>query len=197
MVIDFFFKIRSLFSQVLLLGIFISINFASQLDAKELNPKVVPENWAINYDYQTDIRVYLKSQYNQASENGLVPYIYIYSDLDPHCKGVRNIMRFDSVKSAFTDTHMIMLNRAALIKLYQNDSQQNIKLPDWYPIVMKVSESGGLTGKPILPDLYLYHPELTGEKSFNRYTIARKWSGTVPKGVYAKRMKQYFDENNK
>lgn len=179
-----------------LLLLFTLLGFSFNSGATQKSPKVIPDKWVADYDYESDMRSYLKAQYQSARDQGLTPYVYIYSDRYDHCRGLRVLMKRQIMRDALQGTYMVMLDHYELEKQYQlaPDPSLSIKPLDITPVILPISKQGTLKADIFRPDLYLNHPEQIREAGFKGYTAARKWSGSLPMKVFAKRLRKYFSD---
>jgi len=164
--------------------------YCGGLKAEEVRAKFVPESWEDSYDYKIRIDRYLLSQYNFAKEKSFSAYIYIYNDRHKHCVEVRKLLKKENVKEAFNGTHIVMLNSSELQKAYAKNPVGNIKVPNWIPVIVKISESGGLTNASIFPDIYLFHPNLTDGLRDHR------GRHPLPTTVMVRELKKFFSANS-
>lgn len=103
---------------VLALGICLAAISSPGFAATLVTPKIVPAGWIADYDYDSDVFVYLAKQYQQARQSDLTLYVYFYDDSESHCRAVRKTLRVDYVQDAFAGTQIVMLNMDRLQRLY-------------------------------------------------------------------------------
>ena len=176
--------------------IFLSFSFCLEAGASEYSPAVQPTGW-VSEKLSGELNEYLQSQYVYAKEKELIPYIYVYSDRNRHCRSIRALMKRNDMKEAFSGTHIVMLNYFDLRRLSQRKGQKNsMFMSNFTPSIARISEEGHIIGGVMNPELYLYYPLLTKERELEKYSIKNKWTGLVPYRVFAKKLKKYFETNN-
>ncbi len=167
---------------------------SAEADAQQ--PKVVPEGWAAQYDFESRIVDYLKAEHDYAKDRGKTAYIYVYKDGDPHCESIRRFMKRKSVKKAYKGTHMVMLDIDELLRVYKANPKSNFEPPNWYPAIVKISELGKPTSAAIFPDVIVFHPESSQIESHGDATTAAGVFNQSSKRRYVRAMKKFFNENN-
>lgn len=105
-------------------------------------PDIVPSGWIADFDSQNDPRSYLKEKQYHARRLGLTPYVYFYSDTQPHCRWFRyKVDRRKHVHEAFNGTQVIMLDAKHLATLAGINWYRNITNVFW-PNLVKIESDG-------------------------------------------------------
>ncbi len=185
-------NIKNHFKHFLIVFLLSSNGVVTELRASPSLPDVTPDNW-IAEEVTVELSDYLQSHYRYAKDKELIPYVYIYSDRNNHCKSIRALMKRDDMKEAFRGTYMVMLNHFDLRKL---NRKNKISSGNFTPIIAKISGNGTIIGPVMAPELYLYYPLQTGVRELKKYSIRNKWSGPIPKSVFAKQLKKFFKTSN-
>lgn len=120
-------------------------------------PAPLPTGWIHDYDYESSLSQYLRSQYDQARSEGSTAYVYFYSDNDRHCEGTRRVMNRSEVTPALQGVRIVMLNFKRLEAIQDNDMDVDSDTRIWLPAIVKISADGGWTQAIFLPDKYVYH----------------------------------------
>jgi len=153
-------------------------------------PKIVPRGWIADYDYTSGLKLYLRRQYDSARLEGATAYIYIYTDLDPHCLRVREFVRDGQIAAAFRDVRITMLNYDRLRWLYPRSAGIAFDPGHHEPSIVKISMDGDLADTIIYPDYYLYHPW----RVLPRNMLDQVKPLTLPQLV--EKLQQFFQANN-
>jgi len=166
--------------------------FSQNIRASEHVPAVKPNGWIFE-GYSGLLKSYLQTQAALAANKKLSPYVYVYSDRSSHCRAIRAMMKRKDMIDAFSGTQIVMLNyfdlrRSKII----NQSHRS----SFTPMIVRISEAGDLIGEVMYPEIYLYNPLQTKEPELEKYTIINKWSGPIPKSVFARMLSKYFKKNN-
>lgn len=185
-----------MFKQLIVFYTIFNLVICHTTRASDRSPAVKPAGWVAD-TFDDGLTEYLQSQYVYAKDNGLEPYVYVYSDRNEHCRSIRSLMKRQDMQEAFSNTHVVMLNHFDLRDLDKENGKKNdVLFKNFTPIIVRISAGGRLIGAVMKPELYLYYPLATNEPELRNYSIQYKRQGPIPKGVFAKQMKKYFDANH-
>lgn len=155
-------------------------------------PRVVPYGWIADYDYKSDLKQYLRHQYDSARLEGATAYMYLFTDSDWHCVRIRQMMRNELLVVAFGETRITMLNYDRIKWLYRQHAQAIFDPGIEAPIFVKISISGDLTEVIAYPELYLFHQGILK----GPVTGSPRESERIMIKEFAESMRQFFLANS-
>lgn len=102
-------------------------------------------------------------------------------------------MKRKDMQEAFLGTYVVLINYFDLRRIDQ--SRSNL-MSNFTPKIVRISESGKFKGAVMYPELYLYYPTSTNEPQLKKFSLLNKRSAPIPKGLFAKLLRKYFEKNN-
>ena len=167
---------------------FISACAAIRAEPQWRGPAVIPAGWAVDYDYVSGLRRYLRGQHDRARLEGATAYVYIYSDRNEHCIRIRESIKRDMVAAAFHNVRVTMLSYERLKWLYPRRPKVAFDPGNIEGIFVKIGADGGLSDAIFYAHLYWYHPE-----ELRDFGYSDPKQATLPE--YAEALQKYFATN--
>ena len=164
--------------------------------AKQYSPKIVPDGWVDDFDYQSSPEQYLQQQYQKGEKDGKQVYVYFYSDHSLHCRKIRRLMKDQRVRDTFLGAHIVMLDYFKYSDLVKATTQEETEDWHWHPSIIQVKQTGKLSKNIIFPDIHLHHRNLLKKGAKRKASISVKHSGYYRKTPYIRAMKRYFEKGD-
>lgn len=172
--------------------VLIAMSCTTMAQATETQSSLVPNGWVHDYDYASSLRKYLADQAALAEQVGKAAYVYFFTDADPHCLSVRELVSKPYIAAVFDTARIVMLNHQFFEALHTANPVETFDPGTWPPLMYKISDTGTLTLPFVRPDLYLYHPAGIPEKMIRVRAITWRGNKAAMEQIFVRRMQEYL-----